>query len=328
MNAKLTNTQVPASGAHERAAQLPRSAAGQRFDAALAALFPEFSRSRLTQWIKSGAITLDGVQAKASHVVMGGEHVRLHAPTEVVVQSAPEAIALDVRYEDDDVLVVNKPAGLVVHPGAGNPRGTLQNALLHHAPTLAALPRAGIVHRLDKETSGLLIVAKTLQAHTRLVAALAQRDIHRQYEAVALGNLIAGGTVDAPLARHPHDRLRRAVVEDGKPAITHYRVRQRLPAHTVLQVNLETGRTHQIRVHLTHIGHPLVGDPLYGGGLKLPKRASTAVVAALRAFKRQALHAERVEFAHPRTGKHVAVEAPRPSDMTRLVAALAEERTE
>jgi 23S rRNA pseudouridine1911/1915/1917 synthase len=326
MNANLTNSPARTLCTHERAACLPASAAGHRFDTAVAALFPEFSRSRLTQWIKSGALTLDGRAVKARHVVMGGEQVRLHAPTESVVRDQPEDIALDVRYEDDDVLVINKPAGLVVHPGAGNPRGTLQNALLHHAPALAELPRAGIVHRLDKDTSGLLIVAKTLPAHTSLVAQLSRREIHRQYEAVALGTIIAGDTIDAPLGRHPHDRLRRAVIEDGKPAITHYRVRQRLPAHTVLQVNLETGRTHQIRVHLAHIGHPLIGDPLYGGGLRLPKQASPEIIAALRGFKRQALHAERVEFNHPRTGKTVAVDAPRPSDLARLIAALAKER--
>jgi len=211
-----------------------------------------------------------------------------------------------------------------VHPGAGNPAGTLQNALLHHDAALAVIPRAGIVHRLDKDTSGLMVVARSLAAHNALVELLSERDIHRQYVAVVLGTLIAGGTVDAPIGRHPRDRVKQAVVEGsgGKPAVTHYRVRERYRAHTLVQCTLETGRTHQIRVHMAHIRHPLVGDTLYGGGLKLPKGATPELAAALRGFQRQALHAERLEFAHPTRGDTLRFEAPLPEDLAALVAVL------
>lgn len=301
---------------------LPLEAAGLRFDQALAEALPEFSRSRLAAWIKAGDALIQGRTAKPKEPVNGGEHVRLCVRLSTVEHATPQDIALDLLYQDDDLLVVNKPAGLVVHPGAGNPAGTLVNALLHFDERLNALPRAGIIHRLDKETSGALVIARTPQAHASLVEQLAAREVHRQYECVVYGVLVAGGTVDAPLDRHPVDRLRRAVVEHGKPAVTHYRVRQRFRAHTHLQVNLETGRTHQIRVHMAHIRHPLMGDPLYGGGLKLPKGASPEFIEALRAFKRQALHAERIAFAHPRNGETVDVEAPRPADLQALLDAL------
>lgn len=303
---------------------VPLSAAGRRFDQALAEMFPDYSRSRLTAWVKAGAVTLDGASAAPRHLLRGGEKVRLQAELETEVASAPEAIALDIVYEDPHLLVLNKPAGLVVHPGAGNPAGTVLNALLHHAPTLAELPRGGIVHRLDKDTSGLMVVAKTLATHTALVDMLSRHQVERQYEAIVLGTIIAGGTIDAPIGRHLGDRLRQAVrdEEDGKHAVTHYRLRERFRAHTLLQCHLETGRTHQIRVHLSHIGHPLVGDPLYGGGLKLPRRATTELAAALRSFRRQALHAERLSFEHPATGASMHFEAPRPADMNALMAAL------
>jgi 23S rRNA pseudouridine1911/1915/1917 synthase len=229
---------------------------------------------------------------------------------------------LSLLHEDADVLVIDKPAGLVVHPGAGNADGTLVNALLHFDPALAQLPRAGIVHRLDKETSGALVVARSLRAHTALVAQLAERAIHRQYEAVVNGVLIAGGTIEAALDRHPVDRLKRAVVESGKPATTHYRVRERFRAHTHIECLLETGRTHQIRVHMAHARHPLVGDPLYGGSLRLPKAAGPELTETMRAFRRQALHAERIEFAHPVSGATLAVQSPRPADLEALIAAL------
>ncbi|HUB90860.1 MAG TPA: 23S rRNA pseudouridine(1911/1915/1917) synthase RluD [Dyella sp.] len=305
-------------------AVVPLSAAGRRFDQALAEMFPDYSRSRLTAWIKAGAVTLDGAPAVPRQLLKGGEQVRLEAELETEVSSAPEAIDLDIVHEDEHLLVLNKPAGLVVHPGAGNPAGTLLNALLHHDPALAMLPRAGIVHRLDKDTSGLMVVARTLAAHTALVDMLSRHDVERQYEAIVLGPLIAGGTVDAPIGRHHSDRLRQAVrdEEDGKHAITHYRLRERFRAHTLIQCNLETGRTHQIRVHMAHIGHPLVGDPLYGGGLKLPKRATPELVAGLRGFRRQALHAERLSFEHPVTGEALSFEAPRPEDVDVLIAAL------
>ncbi len=305
-------------------AEVPRGAAGRRFDQALAEMFPDYSRSRLSGWIKSGAVTLDGVQAPPRQLLRGGEHVCLQVELENEVSSAPEAIALDVVHEDAHLLVLDKPAGLVVHPGAGNPAGTLLNALLHHDPKLAELPRAGIVHRLDKDTSGLMVVARTLPTYTALVDLLSRHEVERQYEAVVLGTMVAGGTVDAPIGRSMGDRLRQAVrdEEDGKRAVTHYRLRERFRAHSLLQCQLETGRTHQIRVHLTHIGHPLVGDPLYGGGLKLPKGASPELVGVLRGFRRQALHAEKLSFIHPATGEALSFSAERPADQLALIEAL------
>jgi 23S rRNA pseudouridine1911/1915/1917 synthase len=305
-------------------ATVPLSAAGRRFDQALAEMFPDYSRSRLTAWIKAGAVTLDGAKAPPRQLLRGGEKVQLEAELETEVELAPEAIALDIVHEDDYLLVLNKPAGLVVHPGAGNSAGTVLNALLHHDPVLAQLPRGGIVHRLDKDTSGLMVVAKTLAAHTGLVDMLSRHDVERQYEAVVLGTLVAGGTVDAPIGRHMGDRLRQAVrdEEDGKHAVTHYRLRERFRAHSLIQCSLETGRTHQIRVHLAHINHPLVGDPLYGGGLRLPKGATPELIAALRGFRRQALHAERLAFEHPVTGEPMSFGAERPADQQALIDAL------
>jgi 23S rRNA pseudouridine1911/1915/1917 synthase len=307
-----------------REAPVPLSAAGRRFDQALAEMFPDYSRSRLSGWIKSGAVTLDGAAVPPRQLLRGGELVALQVELEAEVSSAPEAIALSIVHEDEHLLVLDKPAGLVVHPGAGNPAGTLLNALLHHDPGLAELPRAGIVHRLDKDTSGLMVVAKSLPAHTALVDMLSRHDVERQYEAVVLGRMVAGGTVDAPIGRHMGDRLRQAVrdEEDGKHAVTHYRLRERFRAHTLVQCSLETGRTHQIRVHLAHVNHPLLGDPLYGGGLKLPKGASAELIAVLRGFRRQALHAERLSFVHPVSGERLAFEAERPADQSALIEAL------
>jgi len=303
---------------------VPLTAAGRRFDQALAEMFPDYSRSRLSGWIKSGAVTLDGAQAPPRQLLRGGEQVLLQVELENEVSSTPEAIALDIVYEDEHLLVLNKPAGLVVHPGAGNPAGTLLNALLHHDPKLAELPRAGIVHRLDKETSGLMVVARTLPAYTALVDLLSRHEVERQYEAVVLGTMVAGGTVDAPIGRSMGDRLRQSVrdEEDGKRAVTHYRLRERFRAHSLLQCQLETGRTHQIRVHMAHINHPLLGDPMYGGGLKLPKGASPELIAELRGFRRQALHAERLSFVHPISGETLSFSAERPADQERLITAL------
>ncbi|MFC4726816.1 23S rRNA pseudouridine(1911/1915/1917) synthase RluD [Coralloluteibacterium thermophilus] len=310
-------------------AEVPLGAAGRRFDQVLAELFSDFSRSRLTEWIKSGDATLDGRVVKPREAVRGGEIVRVRAELGVETRAEPEAIALEVLHEDDEVFVLNKPPGLVVHPGAGNPAGTLVNALLHRDPALAAIPRAGIVHRLDKDTSGLMVVARTLRAHAALVEQLSERRVHRQYVAVVVGPMIAGGRIDAPIGRHPTDRIRRAVVPEGmhdaREAVTHYRVRERFRAHTVVECRLETGRTHQIRVHMAHAKHPIVGDPLYGGALRLPKGATEALVETLRGFKRQALHAETLEFAHPASGEPLRVQAPPPADFERLCAALRED---
>ena len=306
-------------------AVVPDSAAGRRLDQVLAELFPEHSRSRLAGWVKSGDVLLDGATVRPRDPVLGGETVTLNAVLEVQTRAAPEAIPLDVLYEDEHLIVLDKPAGLVVHPGAGNPGGTLMNALLHHDSNLELLPRAGIVHRLDKDTSGVMVVARTLAAHTALVAQLSARDVHRQYLAVVVGALVSGGTADAAIDRHPRDRLRMAVREDGKQAVTHYRLRERFRAHTALECRLETGRTHQIRVHMAHLKHPIIGDPLYGGALKLPKAATDALVAALRGFKRQALHAQVLEFEHPLTGVPVRCEAPLPVDLQALLQALRED---
>jgi 23S rRNA pseudouridine1911/1915/1917 synthase len=319
---------MPAQDTIARTAVVPDAASGRRFDAVLAELFPEFSRSRLAEWIKSGDAVLDGRQVRPRDPVRGGETVALTAVLEIQTRSEPEDIALDVLYEDEEVFVLNKPAGLVVHPGAGNPAGTLVNALLHRDSSLATLPRAGIVHRLDKDTSGVMVVARTLPAHTALVAQLSAREVHRQYLAVVVGALVSGGTVNASIDRHPRDRLRQVVREDGREAVTHYRLRERFRAHTLLECRLETGRTHQIRVHMAHIKHPIIGDPLYGGPLKLPKGATTGLVESLRGFKRQALHAETLEFIHPLSGEPVRCSTPMPADMQALVATLREDSRE
>jgi len=311
-------------------ATVPLSAAGRRFDQTVAEMFPDYSRSRLTAWIKAGAVTLDGAVAPPRQLLRGGEKVQVEAELETEVELEPEAIALDIVHEDDYLLVLNKPVGLVVHPGAGNPAGTVLNALLHHDPKLAELPRGGIVHRLDKDTSGLMVVARTLAAHTGLVDMLSRHEVERQYEAIVVGTMVAGGTVDAAIGRHMGDRLRQAVrdEEDGKHAVTHYRLRERFRAHSLIQCSLETGRTHQIRVHMAHIAHPLVGDPLYGGGLKLPKGATPELVAALRGFRRQALHAERLAFEHPVTHEPLSFSAERPADQQALIDALRQDLAE
>jgi 23S rRNA pseudouridine1911/1915/1917 synthase len=308
-----------------RSATVPDALAGRRFDAVLAELFPEFSRSRLTTWVKAGDVLLDGEVARPRDPVRAGQAVALTAVLETQTRAEPEDIPLGVLYEDADVIVIDKPAGLVVHPGAGNHSGTLVNALLFRDPALALVPRAGIVHRLDKDTSGVMVVARTVQAHASLVAQLSARDVHRQYLAVVVGALVSGGTASGAIDRHPRDRLKMAVREDGRDAVTHYRLRERFRAHTALECRLETGRTHQIRVHMAHLKHAILGDPLYGGPLKLPKGASDELIALLRAFRRQALHAETLEFVHPSTGEPVRCTAPVPDDMQALLRALRED---
>ena len=313
---------MPQPSTPPRQATIPDTATGRRFDAVRAELCPEYSRSRLAAWIKSGDALLAGAPARPRDPVRGGETVTLVAVAEVRTEAVAQDIPLEVLYEDADVFVLDKPAGRVVHPGAGNPAGTLVNALLHRDPDLAALPRAGIVHRLDKDTSGVMVVARTLPAHTSLVAQLASRQVHRQYLAVVVGALVSGGTANAAIDRHPRDRLRMGVREDGREAVTHFRLRERFRAHTALECRLETGRTHQIRVHMQHLRHPIVGDPLYGGPLKLPKGASEELVTVLRGFGRQALHAETLEFIHPVSGEPLRVSAPVPADMLQLLQAL------
>ncbi|HFD79097.1 MAG TPA: 23S rRNA pseudouridine(1911/1915/1917) synthase RluD [Gammaproteobacteria bacterium] len=300
----------------------PAVAAGRRFDRTLAELFPEYSRSRLQQWIRSGQALLDGRQVAPDHRLLGGEEVEIRAELQDATEVVAQDIPLEIRYQDEDILVINKPAGLVVHPAAGNADGTLQNALLHHDPRLSALPRAGIVHRLDKDTSGLMVVARSLVAHRSLVEQLQQRSVHREYLALVQGEVTGGGCVEAPIGRHPRDRLRMAVVESGKEALTHYRVIERFSAHTLLQVRLETGRTHQIRVHMAYIHHPLVGDPRYGGRLRLPPAAGEKLREALCAFRRQALHAQRLELLHPASGEAFSVEAGPPADFRHLLDCL------
>lgn len=309
----------------QRTAIVPPEHAGSRLDQVLAQLFSEFSRSRLQQWVKEGAVLVDGRVLRPRDKLLGGESITVNAAVEAVDEVRPQAIALNVVYEDDAILVIDKPAGLVVHPGAGNPEGTLQNALLHHAPALAGVPRSGIVHRLDKDTSGLMVAAKTLQAHKALVDQLQARTVKREYLALVNGTFTAGGRIEAPIGRHPRDRIRMAVVDTGREAVTHYRIQQRYQAHTLLLAALETGRTHQIRVHMAHIGHPLVGDPLYGGRLQLPKGATETVREALRGFRRQALHATRLALQHPVSGEEMGWEAPPPDDMQVLLNTLEQE---
>ena len=302
--------------------RLPEFPAGQRFDQALAAALPQYSRSRLAAWIKSGAATLDGKPARPRDLVYGGEQVQLQAEAEPDESVQPERMPITVRYKDTHLFVIDKPPGLVVHPGAGNRAHTLQNGLLALDPKLARIPRAGIVHRIDKDTSGLLVVARTLPAHAALVEMLREHEVGREYLALCVGAVTGGGTVDKAIGRHRTDRLRMAVRSDGREAITHYRLEERFEHHTLLRVILETGRTHQIRVHLAHIGHPLVGDPLYGGRRQLRAGLTEAQRAAITGFGRQALHAARLEFRHPVTGKQVSVDSPLPKDFTRLLAIL------
>lgn len=307
--------------------RIPDELAGQRLDQALSKMFPDYSRSRLKAWLLAGAVLVDGAAWRPRDRVLGGETVVVTVSADAAVRAAPEPMELDVVHEDADLLVINKPAGLVVHPGAGNASGTLMNGLLAHAPQLESVPRAGIIHRLDKDTSGLLLVAKSLPAHTVLVRSLAERSISRQYLAICNGVLTGGGRIDAAIGRHPVDRTRMAVRDTGRPAVTHYTVVERFRAHTCINVVLETGRTHQIRVHFAYRRHPLVGDPVYGGRLALPAGASEALRDALRGFRRQALHAARLELRHPVSGEDLAVEVPPPVDFQALLRVLHEDMT-
>jgi 23S rRNA pseudouridine1911/1915/1917 synthase len=304
---------------------VPPELAGLRLDQALARLLPEHSRSRLKEWIEAGRVTLGHRTPRPRDLLSGGERIVVNAEAPVASTVAAQAIELAIVHADDWLLVIDKPAGLVVHPGAGNRDRTLQNALLHYDPALAELPRAGILHRLDKDTSGLLVVARTLAAHTALTRQLQARAIEREYEAVCSGVLTAGGTIDRAIARHRTDRVRMAVRDDGREAVTHYRVIERFRAHTHVRVALETGRTHQIRVHFAHVRHPLVGDATYGGRLLLPRGATPALVEALRTFPRQALHAARLALIHPQSQQAVEWRAPLPRDIKLLLKVLRED---
>ena len=307
----------------QRTEQVKPEHAGQRVDQVAAELFDGFSRSRLQTWIKNGVLTVNGAKTKPKEKLTGNESLTLEVEIEPELDDQPQSIDLDVVYQDDDLIVINKPTGLVVHPAAGHADGTLLNGLLHLDERLNSLPRAGIVHRLDRDTTGLMVVARSLEAHQSLVAQLQDKSLFRQYEAIAVGVMTGGGKVDAPMGRHPVDRKKQAVVKTGgKNAVTHYRVLDRYRAHTRIQVQLETGRTHQIRVHMAHRNYPLVGDPLYGGRLKQPAGATEALRQALHKFPRQALHARKLGLIHPATGEYREFEAPLPADMTGLIAAL------
>ena len=330
----VENPDAANSGAIAMRETVPVELGGKRFDQIAAELFPDYSRARLQQWIKSGELTVDGAARQVKDKLMAGARLALHAQLQPIDEWQAEAIELDIVYEDDDLLVIDKPAGLVVHPAAGHAQGTLLNALLHHLPSLNTIPRAGIVHRLDKDTTGLMVVAKNLTAQANLVEQLQARSVHREYDAIVAGVLVSGGTVNAPIGRHPHDRKRQAVfdkqrgvdkerVQHGggniKEAITHYRVVQRFRAHTHIRCLLETGRTHQIRVHMAHIKHPLLGDPVYGGRFKIPSSMQAQTVEFLRAFPRQALHARKLELLHPRSGDLLQWQCSLPADMQELL---------
>jgi len=317
LDAKQQNYSAGSAGPAPISLTVPADCAGLRLDQAIANLLPEFSRNRISRWIREGRVVIAGLVVQPKTRVYGGESIAVNPSAEPEELSAqPEAIDLNVVHEDDFILVIAKPAGLVVHPGSGNWHGTMLNALLAHAPAVAGLPRAGIVHRLDKETSGLLVVGKTLQAQTSLTRQLQARTVKREYLALVHGAVTRGGTVDAPVGRHPTQRTRMAVVERGRPAVTHYEVLERFDQHaTLLRCRLETGRTHQIRVHLQSLGHPLVGDPVYG-------KSRRSALDVLNAFKRQALHAERLSLQHPHTGETVAWQAELRADFAQLLAEL------
>ncbi|WP_394183835.1 23S rRNA pseudouridine(1911/1915/1917) synthase RluD [Marinomonas posidonica] len=304
-------------------AQVSFDLGGNRFDQIATDLFSDYSRSRIQAWIKEGVILVDGQPMKAKEKLFGGETISLNVEIEAQEEHQAQEMDLDIVYEDEDIMIINKPAGLVVHPAVGNRDGTLMNAILHHAPETAHVPRAGIVHRLDKETTGLMVVAKTLVAQTDLVAQLQERSMGREYEAISIGVMTGGGIVDEPIGRHPHNRQKQAVEPvNGKDAVTHYRLVNRYKNHTHIRLKLETGRTHQIRVHMAHIQYPLVGDPQYGGRLKMPKACSPELQEALRDFRRQALHAKKLELAHPTTGEWMEWEIDLPDDMQHLLDAL------
>ncbi|MBF6058459.1 MULTISPECIES: 23S rRNA pseudouridine(1911/1915/1917) synthase RluD [Thiomicrorhabdus] len=312
---------------HNLTATIPFSCMGERLDAALAQLFSDYSRNRIQQWIKDGKVRLDGVvNTKPRHSVLGGEQVVLEVELQAETDIPAQEIELNVVYEDDAIMVINKPAGLVVHPGAGNPDGTLMNALLYYNEALREVPRAGIVHRLDKDTTGLMVVAKTIPAQTHLVEQLQRHAVERIYDAVVVGRMNSGGTINKPIGRNPSDRKKMAVrAVGGKEAVSHYRVLEHFREHTRIRVKLETGRTHQIRVHMSYLGFPLVGDPLYGTRFRIPRQMEPDFVDYLRHFHRQALHAGALSLTHPVSRKVMKWKAPMPDDMLELIDILRED---
>ena len=301
---------------------VPDELDNSRLDQVIARLCPEHSRSRLQSWIRSGHVTVDNDIKKQKDLVRKGQFITIIAEFEEQKSAPRQALPLNIVYEDDDILIINKAAGLVVHPGAGNPDQTLMNALLYHSAQLSRVPRAGIVHRLDKDTSGLMVVAKTPASHTYLVECMQQRHITRIYQGVVFGVLTSGGSVDAPIGRHPKQRLRMAVRENGKEAKTHYRVMKKFSAHTHVKFQLESGRTHQIRVHMAHILHPLVGDPVYAGRKRVPKDCPVELRTLLQQFPRQALHASQLMFCHPQSGEELQFESALPDDILHLLELL------
>ena len=304
------------------AQQVTQDSAGSRLDQAAAELFPDFSRGRLQTWIKQGELTVNGKRAKPSARMLGGEKLCIEAQLVSEGEVEPQDIPLDIIFTDEHLLVLNKPAGLVVHPAAGNWDGTLQNALLHYAPDLDTLPRSGIVHRLDKDTSGVMVVARSLKAHASLVKQLQTRSMSRVYEAVVKGDIPSGGTIKANIDRNPRDRKKMAVRESGRTSTSHYKLIQRLPGTSHVEVSLESGRTHQIRVHMTHIGYPIVGDLLYGRGPIKRKGLPESAITAINRFPRQALHARTLRLIHPETGEECEFNAPLADDMNELVMTL------
>ncbi|MBA4288536.1 MAG: 23S rRNA pseudouridine(1911/1915/1917) synthase RluD [Pseudomonas sp.] len=307
-------------------AEVPYEMGGQRLDQVAALLFAEHSRSRLSAWIKEGRLTVDGAVLRPRDIVHGGAQLALKAEQEAQGEWIAQDIELNIVYEDDQILVIDKPAGLVVHPAAGHADGTLLNALLHHVPDIINVPRAGIVHRLDKDTTGLMVVAKTIEAQTRLVDQLQKRSVSRIYECIVIGVVTSGGKINAPIGRSSSQRQRMAVSDGGKPAVSHYRVLERYRSHTHVRVKLETGRTHQIRVHMSHVGYPLVGDPVYGGRFRIPPAANPSMVQTLKEFPRQALHARFLELDHPITGERMKWQSPLPDDFVWLLTLLRQDR--
>lgn len=303
-------------------ASIPEEMSGLRLDQALARLFPQFSRAQHQHWVRQGLVTVDQKTPKTRDIVQFDQTVLINAELETQTSAIAQAIPLDISYEDENILIIDKPAGLIAHPGAGNPDRTLVNALLHHDPKLEALPRAGLIHRLDKDTSGLLVIARDLESYTVLNQAMQAREIKREYQAVVQGLLISGGTVEAPIGRHPRVRSKMAVNPSGKEAVTHYRIIEKFRGHTHLRIELETGRTHQIRVHLSHRGYPVVGDSLYLKQIKLPKEMDPAAKDYVKSFRRQALHAAKLELLHPKSAKLLSVTSNLPADIAELIQVL------